>query len=202
MLKLTQRRSLRDSYKTSHMYAADPWYLVRTKSNKERLVREQLTGIVSEIFLPMLKLPPTRLHRATPTLVPLFPQYVFARLHLTKQYFEVRYMPGVMGFVSAGCEPIAISEAIVDSVRSRCTDSILQLNPIPFRCGEHVRIVEGPFSDFEAIFENYLSGTKRVVLLMNSIGGCGVRVVADASTVARLHPESPSLIVASNGKLN
>ena len=79
-------------------------------------------------------------------------------------------MPGVMGFVSAGCEPIAVSAAIVDSVRSRCTDCILQLNPIPFRCGEHVRVVEGPFRDFEAIFENYLSGTKRVALLMNSIG--------------------------------
>ena len=39
------------------MYAADPWYLIRTKSNRERLVREQLAPIASDIFLPMLKLP-------------------------------------------------------------------------------------------------------------------------------------------------
>ena len=102
-------------------------------------------------------------------------------------------MPGVMGFVSAGCEPIAVSEGIVDNVRSRRTDCILQLNPRPFRCGEHVRLVEGPFRDFEAIFENYLSGTKRVALLMKSIG---VRVLAEAPTVARLYSESPSLAVA------
>src|SRR5579864_9586085 len=174
------------------MYAADPWYLIRTKSNRERIVREQLAPIVSDIFLPMLKLPITRSHRAS--LVPLFPQYIFARVHLATQFFEVRYMPGVTGFVSTGCEPIAVSEAIVDSVRSRCTDSILQLNPIPFRRGEHVRVIEGPFRDFEAIFEGYLSGTKRVAILMKSIEGCGVRVVADASAVARLYPESPSLI--------
>jgi transcriptional antiterminator RfaH len=182
-----------------HMYAADPcWYLLRTKPNRERFVREQLARVLSEIFLPMLKLPLTRVHRGTPSLVPLFPQYVFARLNLATQFFEVRYMPGVTGFVSTGPEPIAVSEAIVDSVRSRCTDCILHLNPIPFRCGEHVRVVEGPFRDFEAIFENYLSGTKRVAILMQSIGGCGVRVVADASTVARLHPKSLSILAASN----
>jgi transcriptional antiterminator RfaH len=184
------------------MYVVDPWYLVRTKSNKERFVRERLARIGSEIFLPMLKLPLTRFHRASPSLVPLFPQYVFARLHLARQFFEVRYMPGVMGFVSAGCEPLAVSEAIVDSVRSRCTDCILQLNPTPLRCGEHVRIVEGPFRDFEAIFENYLSGTKRVAILLKSVEGCGVRVVADSSTVARLHPELSTLIAASNVRLN
>jgi transcriptional antiterminator RfaH len=183
------------------MYAADPRYLLRIKPHRERFVREQLARIVSEIFLPMLKLPLTRVHRATPSLVPLFPQCVFARLNLAKQFFEVRYMSGVTGFVSTGPEP-AVSEAIVDSVRSRCTDCILHLNPIPFRRGEYVRVTEGPFRDFEAIFENYLSGTKRVAILMKSIGGCGVRVVADASTVARLHPESPSLIVASNVRLN
>jgi transcriptional antiterminator RfaH len=180
------------------MHAADPWYLIRTKSNRERFVREQLALTVSDIFLPMLKLPFTRPHRTSPSLVPLFPQYIFARLHLATQFFEVRYMPGVMGFVSTGCEPLAVSEEIVDSVRSRCTDSILQLNPIPLRRGEHVRVVEGPFRDFEAIFENYLSGTKRVAILMKNIEGCGVRVVASTSAVARLYPESPSLVTPSN----
>jgi transcriptional antiterminator RfaH len=172
------------------MYSADSWYLVRTKPKRERFVREQLARIVSDIFLPMLKPPFARLHRATPSLVPLFPQYIFARLHLAAQFFEVRYMPGVTGFVSTGCEPLAVSEAIVDSVRSRCTDSIIQLNLIPLRRGEHVRVVDGPFRDFEAIFENYLSGTKRVAILMKSIEGCAVRVVANASAVVRLSPES------------
>ena len=182
------------------MHAADPWYLIRTKPNRERFVGERLARIASDVFLPMLERPLTRLHRPTPSLVPLFPQYVFARLHLTAQFFEVRYMPGVTGFVSTSCQPLAISEAIVDSVRSRCTDNVLHLNPLPFRRGEQVRVVAGPFRDFEAIFENYLSGTKRVALLMKSIGGCGVRVVADALAVARLHPESPYLIAVTNGK--
>jgi hypothetical protein len=141
---------------------------------------------------------PLRDRIAHPHLLYRYSRNIFARLHLATQFFEVRYMPGVTGFVSTGCEPLAVSEEIVDSVRSRCTDSILQLNPIPLRRGEHVRVVEGPFRDFEAIFENYLSGTKRVAILMKSIEGCGVRVVANASAVVRLSPQSGSLIIPSN----
>ncbi len=180
------------------MYAPYPWYLIRTKSNRERVVREQLAPIASDIFLPMLKLPFTRSQRKSPSLVPLFPQYIFARLHLATQFFEVRYMPGVTGFVSTGCEPLAVSEAIVDSVRCRCTNSVVQLNPAPLRPGEHVRLVDGPFRDFEAIFDKYLSGTKRVAILMKSIEGCGLRVVADATAVVRLSPGTVSVIDASN----
>jgi hypothetical protein len=48
------------------------------------------------------------------------------------------------------------------------------------------------------IFENYLSGTKRMAILMESAEGCGVRVVANASAVVRLSPESASLIGEQN----
>ena len=167
------------------MSAPQAWYLVRTKSNKETYVRDQLSRIVPNVFLPMLR-PSLPLHRANASLVPLFPQYIFARFHLATHYFDIRYLPGVTGFVSTGMEPLEVSEEIVDSVRVRCTDGVVQLNPKPFRYGEHVRMVEGPFRNFEAIFEGYLSGVKRVAILIDTIEGRGVRVVADASTVARL----------------
>jgi transcriptional antiterminator RfaH len=167
------------------MSAPQAWYLVRTKSNKETYVRDQLSHIVPNVFLPMLK-PPLPRHRANTSVVPLFPQYIFARFHLATHYFNIRYLPGVTGFVSTGMEPLEVSEEIVDSVRARCTDGVVQLNPKPFRYGEHVRMVEGPFRNFEAIFESYLSGIKRVAILIDTIEGRGVRVVADASTIARL----------------
>lgn len=93
-------------------------------------------------------------------------------------------MPGVFGLVSAGHEPLAISDTIVDSVRSRCSDGIVELSPQPFREGEQVRVVAGPFRDFDAIFQSYLSGSKRVAILIRTIEGTGVRVVADASIIA------------------
>jgi transcriptional antiterminator RfaH len=168
------------------MHTTDTWYLIRTKSNRERFVRERLSHMIPEVFVPMLKLPPKRDRGTDFSLVPLFPQYVFARFDISTHYFDICYMPGVAGFVCAGHEPLAVAEAIVDSVRSRCTNEILQLKPRPFLRGQQVRVVEGPFSDFEAIFESYLSGAKRVAILIETIEGAGLRVVADASNIVSL----------------
>jgi transcriptional antiterminator RfaH len=164
------------------MSASEAWYLVRTKSNRESFVREQLSHIAPHVFLPMLKLYSS--YRGSPSVVPLFPQYIFARLHLAKHYFDIRYLPGVTGFVPAGREPLEVSEEIVDSVRARCTDGIVHLCPKPFRGGDRVRVIDGPFRNFEAIFQGYLSGAKRVAILIDAIEGCGVRVIADASIIA------------------
>jgi hypothetical protein len=47
-----------------------------------------------------------------------------------------------------------------------------------------VRIISGPFREFDAIFEGYLSGSKRVAILITTVEGCGVRVVAAAASIA------------------
>jgi transcription elongation factor/antiterminator RfaH len=157
------------------------WYLIRTKSGKEQYVHKELSRRLPETFMPMLE---TRSRRRTVSLVPLFPQYLFARLELAAHYFEVRYFPGVVGFISAGCEPLAVTQTVVDNVRSRCTDGVVQIPQRPFRHGQHVRIISGPFCDFDAIFEHYLSGSKRVAILISTVERSGVRVVADAASIA------------------
>jgi transcription antitermination factor NusG len=157
------------------------WYLLRTKSGKEPYVHRELSRRLPETFMPMLE---TRSRRRTGSLIPLFPQYLFVRLELAAQYFEIRYMPGVIGFISTGCEPLAVAETIVDNVRSRCRDGVVQIPRRPFQHGQHVRIMSGPFCDFDAIFEGYLSGSKRVAILITTIEGSGVRVVADAASIA------------------
>ncbi len=163
------------------MSAEVSWYLIRTKPSKESFVRQRLLQFAPEVFMPMLQLPH---YSGARSIVPLFPQYIFARLDLTAHYFDIRYMPGVSGLVSTGWAPAVVPDAIVDSVRSRCTDGIVILPPKPLRAGEHVRFTEGAFRDFEAIFERYLSGAKRVAILIRTLEGSAMRVIADASKVA------------------
>ena len=47
-----------------------------------------------------------------------------------------------------------------------------------------MRVIDGPFRNFEAIFQGYLSGAKRVAILIDAVEGRGVRVIADASIIA------------------
>jgi len=90
--------------------AALAWYLIRTKPGKEQYLHRELSRRLPKTFMPMRE---TRSRRQTISSVPLFPQYLFARLELAVHYFEIRYMPGVVGFISTGGEPLAVAQTIV-----------------------------------------------------------------------------------------
>ena len=167
------------------MKVSDEWYLLRTKPGKERWVRDQLAGRLSEVFLPMLKARMPRWGRMAISTAPLFPCYVFARLDLRTNYFEVKYLAGVSGLVSAGNEPIVVPETIISEIRSRGVDDVVEIREDPFDSGQQVRVVDGPFRGFEAIFERYLSGAERVAILLNTIENAGPRIVLPASALAK-----------------
>jgi transcriptional antiterminator RfaH len=161
------------------------WYLVRTKTGKERWVRDQLAGAVPEVFLPMLKGKSPRWGRLAMSITPLFPCYVFARFDLQQQYFDVKYMSGVRAIVSAGNDPLAVPAAIVSEIRRRGVDDVIEIPDKPFGTGERVVVVEGPFRGFEAIFQRYLSGVERVAILLSAVESNGLRVVLSASAVVK-----------------
>ena len=163
----------------------DEWYLVRTKSGKERWVRDQLSTRLSEVFLPMLRARMPRWGRLSMSVAPLFPCYLFARLDLQLSYFEVKYLAGVSGLVSAGSDPIVVPEAIINEIRSRGVNDVVEIREEPFDKGQQVRVVEGAFRGFEAIFDRYLSGAERVAILLSTIETAGLRVVLPASALAK-----------------
>lgn len=161
------------------------WYLVRTKTGKERWVRDQLTAQLPEVFLPLLEARIPRWGKLAWSIMPLFPGYLFARLDPQKHYFDVRYLPGVQGLVSAGTDPIAVPSAVIEEIRRRGVNGVVKIEEKDFDSGERVRIVQGPFNGFEAIFERYLSGAERIAILLNAIDAQGLRVVLPASAVTR-----------------
>ena len=161
------------------------WYLVRTKSSKERWVNDQLAAILPEVFLPMLEARIPRWGRMAWSITPLFPGYLFARFDLQQRYFDVKYMPGVQGIVSAGNDPLAVPLVVIDEIRRRGTNGVVKIQELAYDSGQRLRVVEGPFRGFEAIFERYLSGAERVAILLSAIEATGLRVVLPASAVAK-----------------
>jgi transcriptional antiterminator RfaH len=161
------------------------WYLVRTKPSKERWVFDQLSAILPEVFLPMLEARTPRWGRLAWSVMPLFPCYVFAQFDLQKRYFDIKYMPGVNGIVSAGPDPLVIPIAVVDEIKRRGVNGVVKIEPQGFDSGERVRVVEGPFRGFEAIFERYLSGPERVAILLSAVEANGLRVVLPSSALVK-----------------
>lgn len=161
------------------------WYLIRTKPGKERWVRDQLSSTLPDVFLPMLRARMPRWGRLAVSVAPLFPCYVFARFDLSVRYFDIKYLPGVQGLVSAGTDPLIVPETIVQEIKLRGVNDVVEIHEKPFDNGQVVRVVEGPFRGFEAIFDRYLSGAERVAILLNTIQTTSLRVVLPASALAR-----------------
>ena len=162
------------------------WYLIQTKRGKERCVHDKLATIVSEVFLPILK---TRIsgqgQRGVWGTSPLFPRYLFAKFDLQRRYFDVKYMPGVGGVVSAGAEPLAVPPLVVDEIKRRSINGVVEPVEDPLTNGDCVRVVDGPFKGFEAIFDRYLSTPERVAILLSTLETNGLRIVLPADSVAR-----------------
>ena len=161
------------------------WYLVRTKPGKERWVSDQLSPILPEVFLPMLEARTPRWGRMAWSITPLFPCYIFARFDLRARYFDIRYMTGVHGIVSAGSDPLAVPTPVVEEIKQRGINGVVKVEPKTFGPGERVRVVEGPFRGFDAIFERYLSGAERVAILLSAVEAVGLRVVLPSSSLTK-----------------
>jgi transcriptional antiterminator RfaH len=161
------------------------WYLVRTKPGKERWVHDQLNGILPEVFLPLLEARTPRWGKMAWSIVPLFPGYIFARFELAERYFDVKYMPGVHGIVSAGRDPLSVPSEVVEEIRRRGVDGVVKIEEKRFDNGDRVRVLHGPFRGFEAIFERYLSGPERVAILLSTVEANGLRVVLSSAAVAK-----------------
>ena len=103
-------------------------------------------------------------------IMPLFPNYLFAKLDLERHYYKVKWTRGVNRILGIGNEPAPISEVVIQMIKDRMGDDDTVKLLEDFKEGELVQITSGPLKDFVGIFQKGLSSQKRVKILLNMIG--------------------------------
>jgi len=147
------------------------WYALRTKPHKEQLVWHQIQVLGFEVFFPELRTNPTnpRARRSKP----YFPGYVLVSADLEVTGLNTfQYMPHAIGLVCFGGEPGVIPKDAIVSLRRHITHlSSSDIEPaMQFQRGDRVRIQEGPFEGYRAIFDHGLTGKQRVKVLLELMG--------------------------------
>lgn len=158
------------------------WYLLRTKAGEERRAHLHLSSLAADVLAPLIKVRVRRWGRMVESVGPLFPCYLFALFDLEREYRQVRYARGVRDLPRFGAEPPVVPEPIIVELKQRCAGGPLELPKRVLVPDERVMVIDGPFREFEAIFERYLSGSERVAILFSMMGG-GARAVLPASMV-------------------
>ncbi len=164
------------------------WYALRSKPRKEDVVWRQVLSQGFEAYYPRLKVHPV--NPRSRKVLPYFPGYLFVNADLETVGTSVfQWMPHTIGLVSFGGEPSIVPDNLVYAVRQR-VDEINAAGGETFdglKSGDLIRISDGPFSGYEAIFDSRLPGSVRVRVLLQLLGNQRrVPVTLDASQIAKV----------------
>jgi transcriptional antiterminator NusG len=85
-----------------------------------------------------------------------FPGYVLVEMEMTDDTWHlVKDVPKVMGFIGGTADrPAPISQKEADAILDRVQEGVDKPRPkVLFEPGEMVRVVDGPFNDFNGVVE-------------------------------------------------
>ncbi|GAB4351182.1 MAG: transcription termination/antitermination protein NusG [Methylohalobius sp. ZOD2] len=156
------------------------WYVVHTYSNFENQVKRSLEERVKQagleqdfgkILVPTEEVIEIRMGQRRKTDRKFFPGYVLVQMEMNDETWHlVRSVPNVLGFIGGTAEkPAPISDKEAEAILVRVEEGLSKPKPkVLFEVGEVVRIIEGPFKDFNGVVEevDYEKNKLRVSVLI------------------------------------
>jgi transcription elongation factor/antiterminator RfaH len=140
------------------------WYVVYSKPHKEGLAQFHLRLKGLEVFFPRLLLPEFLQKRKR--VVPLFPNYLFVRIHISEEYHYVVWSPGVKRFVSFNDAPAAMDETVIKYLMQQANPAGVIAARSNLKVGQEIRISGGPFDGLAGIIQQPPDARGRVKILM------------------------------------
>ena len=142
------------------------WYVVQAYSGyeakvktllEERITIEGLEEQFGEILVPTEEVVEVSAGKKRKTQRKFFPGYVLVQMSMDESAWHlVRNTPRVLGFIGGTADrPQPISDREADSILNRMKEGVNKPRPKTlFEPGESVRVIEGPFADFNGVVED------------------------------------------------
>lgn len=184
------------------------WYAVHTYSGHEDKVSKNilrraesmgLSNKVTKVLVPKETETRKTAHGVRETQRKVFPGYVLVEMELDDQtWYLVKSTTGVTGFVSSGNKPVPLQEKEVQLI----LQSLEGNAPAPvakFEKGEVIRVVSGPFTDFEGTIEEVNLDKEKLKVLI-SIFGRDTPVELDFQQVEKVEAEKKAARAAARAR--
>mgnify|MGYP000219931223 FL=1 len=159
---------------------AKRWYVVHAysgfeshvkRSLLERIQRAGMQDMFGEILVPTEEVVEMRGGAQRRSERKFFPGYVLVQMEMTDETWHlVKDVPKVMGFIGGTADrPAPISQKEADAILNRVQEGVDKPKPkVLFEPGEMVRVIDGPFNDFNGVVEevNYEKSRLKVSVLI------------------------------------
>jgi transcriptional antiterminator NusG len=172
------------------------WYVVHTYSGYENKVKQNLEqrmrsmGVDDRIFhilVPTEEEIEIRDGQRRTVQRKIFPGYILVQMILSNETWHVvRNTPGVTGFVGPASNPVPLPEHEVLAILKQIEAEAPKIR-VEFTIGQAVRIVDGPFSDFEGMVDE-IDQEKGKVRVLVSFFGRETPIELDFMQIERLVP--------------
>ena len=168
------------------------WYVVHTYAGYENKVKDTLLkavvnnnmqDLIFDVRVPLEEVEEIRGGRRVKSQRKVYPSYVLVHMiNTTQSWYVVRNTRGVTGFVGPDSQPIALTDAEVETMLSTQEKSV-EFN---IAIGEEVRILTGPLENFVGVVEDVDTVRQLLKVRVNNFMGKSVAVEYALDQVARV----------------
>jgi transcriptional antiterminator NusG len=156
------------------------WYVVHAysgfenhvkRSLEERVIRFGMQDKFGEILVPTEEVVEMKEGQQRKSERKFFPGYVLVHMDMDDDTWHlVKDTPKVLGFIGGTSDkPAPITDREADAILQRVQEGVDKPKPkVLFEPGEVVRVIDGPFNDFNGVVEevNYEKSKLRVAVLI------------------------------------
>ncbi|HDZ23543.1 MAG TPA: transcription termination/antitermination protein NusG [Desulfobacteraceae bacterium] len=157
------------------------WYIVHTYSGFENRVKktleERIKNLGQEEFFGEILVPTEQVvelrqgHKRTSSRK-FYPGYILVQMHLNDDtWHTVRNTAKVTGFVGGEIKPTPIPDEEAERIIQQMQEGVSKPKPrYQFEEGDEVRVVDGPFSNFQGIVEEVKPDKEKLRVLITIFG--------------------------------
>ena len=157
------------------------WYVVHTYSGYENKAKTALEEAIrasgkeelfSEIMVPAEDVVEMVRRERKTSKRKFFPGYILIRMELNEESWHiVKNTPKITGFVGGNINPPSIPDEQVQRITAQIGEGALHPKPkVLFEEGENVRVIDGPFTNFNGVVEEVKPDKGKLKVLVSIFG--------------------------------
>jgi transcriptional antiterminator NusG len=172
------------------------WFVIHTYSGFERKVKlsieeqfghSSLGARFGEVIIPAEEVVEVRKGKKKLSSRKFFPGYILISVEMNQDiWYMIKNTPKVTGFLGGGSEPVPLSEEEVKTIMDQIKGESARPKPkFSFEKGESIRVIDGPFLNFNGVVEE-VNHDKGKVKVMVSIFGRATPVELEFPQIERV----------------
>jgi transcriptional antiterminator NusG len=156
------------------------WYAVRTYSGHENRVKKFIENELAEgrfkekifsVFVPTEKVTVVKEGKKKSRVKAFFPGYILIEAEMDDEVKNfIKNIPSVVSFVGPKGNPVPLREDEVERFVGKIEETEIERVDVPFRVGDSVKVIDGPFADFQGVVQEVNPEKMKLKVMINIFG--------------------------------